>query len=305
MKVALSRCIAVTGTSSANTESNATYADLLKARQNLSSSREFLLSAGNIHQAAVFAESSAMLEYLSPFAGSTDPIARQGDIEAAMNSIQAFTSEAVSRGHAASHSLERLLQFAAHLLYLHATRGPFRPNYIREQLHTFATLFPTNTIFLALFAWADTTLLLNDPVRALLRTHTLTKPHDRLTSRLFALQHELHTGSVHSVRTGFERALESDACRGSAALWLAYVRFCGLHRKELRGKAKDVYYRALSACPWDKELAMEAFAASLLRDMESGELRAVWNTMSSKGLRMCVDLDEFSAEWAERTRKRA
>lgn len=316
MKAALSRCIAVTGTSSADTESHATYAELLRARQNLSSSREFLLSAGNIHEAAVFAESSALLEYLSPLAGSTDPTARQGDIEAAMTSIQAFTTEAVSRGHAASPPLERLLQFAAHLLYLHATSGPFRPPYIRERLHTFATLFPSNTLFLALLAWAadTTTLLLTDPVRTHLRAHALTAPHARLTTRLFAIQHEMHAsggGTAHSVRTAFERALTNDRdAAASAGLWLSYVRLCGLHgRKELgrekKAKAKDVYYRALNACPWDKELAMEAFGPALLRDMESGELRAVWNTMGAKGLRLCVDLDEFGAEWARRAGGRA
>ncbi|CAN8097204.1 unnamed protein product [Discula destructiva] len=300
VKAALSRCIAAVGTTSAGTEANIASVGILKARQMISSRREFLLSTGDIHQAAVFAELSAILEYLAPAASVADVTARRGDIQAAMDSIHTFTDEAVSRGHTGSSSLQLVLQFAAHLLYLHAKRGPFRPNYIREQFHKFVTLFPSNTIFLTLFAWADTSLLLNDPVRTVLRTHVLAKQNDCLTSRLFALQHEMHSlGSAHSVRTAFERALDSDVCRGNAGLWLSYVRFCEMKRKELRGKAKDVYYRALSACPWSKELAMEAFT-TLLRDMESNELRAVWNTMSSKGLRMCVDLDEFGAEWGKR-----
>lgn len=304
MKGALAHCISTTNASTpADAEPSATYSQLLKARQTLSSSCEFLLSAGNIDQATLLAESALVLEYVSQVAGTTEPTSRQGDIQASMDTLDRFTAEAVSRGHRASRSLERLLQIAAHILYLHASRGPFRPTYLREQLHKFIGLFPTNTIFLTLFAWADTSLLLKDPVRTLLRTHVLTKSNDCLTSRLFAIQHEMYSfGSVHSVRTAFERALDGVTCAGNVGLWLSYVRFCARNRKELRGKAKEVYYRAIGACPWSKELAMEAFG-TLVREMESNELRAVWNTMTMKGLRMCVDLDEFSAQWAKRPRR--
>lgn len=304
MQGALARCISASKAGTpADAELSTTYSKLLKARQTLSISCEFLLSAGNIHQATLFAETSALLEYVSEVAGTSEPNSRQGDIEASMNAIHNFTAEAVTRGHGSSTSLEQFLQFAAHLLYLHATRGPFRPTYLREQLHNFIVLFPTNTMFLTLFTWADTSLILKDPVRDLLRTHVLTKSNDCLIGRLFAIQHEMHNfGSAHSVRTAFERALDSDACRGNVGLWLSYVRFCARNKKELRGKAKEVYYRGLGACPWSKELAMEAFT-TLLREMESNELRAVWNTMTMKGLRMCVDLDEFSGEWAKRRRR--
>lgn len=304
MKGALTRCISATSTRTpADTELSPTYSQLLKARQTLSSSCEFLLSSGNIDQAALFAETAVLLEYVSQVAGNAEPTSRQGDIQTSMDTVHRITAEAVSRGHKSSRSLERLLQFSAHLLYLHANRGPFRPTYLREQLHQFVDLFPTNTMFLTLFAWADAGLLLKDPVRTLLRTHVLTKPNDCLTSRLFAIQHEMHSfGSAHSVRTAFERALDSDGCAGNVGLWLSYVHFCARNRKELRGKAKEVYYRALGACPWSKELAMEAFT-TLVREMESSELRAVWNTMTMKGLRICVDLDEFSAEWAKRPRR--
>ncbi|KAJ4402885.1 hypothetical protein N0V82_010730 [Gnomoniopsis sp. IMI 355080] len=304
MKGALARCISASkaGTT-ADIELSTTSSQLLKARQTLSASCDFLLSSGNIHQATLFTETFALLEYVSHVVGTTEPTPRQGDIQASMDAIHTFTAEAVTRGHGSSSSLERLLQFAAHLLYLHATRGPFRPTYLREQLYKFIVLFPTNTMFLALYTWADTSLLLKDPVRDLLRTHVLTKSNDCLTSRLFAIQHEMQSfGSAHSVRTAFERALDSDACKGNVGLWLSYVRFCARNKEVLRGKAKEVYYRALGACPRSKELAMEAFT-TLLRDMESSELRDVWNAMTMKGLRMCVDLDEFSTEWAKRSRR--
>lgn len=297
MQAALAHCISASRDDQpSGAESTATYSQLLRARQALSSSREFLLSSGKIQQAALSAETATLLEYVAPFASSTESSpTRQGNIQAAMDSVHRFASDAVARKHGSSAHLERYLQFAAHLLYLHATRGPFQPNYLREQLEKFVTMFPTNTMFLGLFAWADTSIILNDPVRALLRNHVLTKTHDCLTGRLFAIQHEIHVGSVHSVRTAFERALDSDVCRGNVGLWLSYVRFCERNKRELRSSvtAKDVYYRAIGACPWAKELAMDAFT-TLIRDMESSELRAVWNMTITKGLRVCVDLEEFS-----------
>ena len=46
---------------------------------------------------------------------------------------------------------------------------------------------------------------------------------------------------------------------------------------------------------------MEAFT-TLAKIMESSELRAVFNTMTSKGLRIHVDLEEFSAKWSQSQR---
>lgn len=287
-----------------DTEDTIPPSQLLKTRQILSSHRDFLLSSGDLSQASVFAQALSLFEYLSTET-STEPMSsQQGSISAAMTSINAFTSDVVSRGQGSSADLERLLQFAAHLLYLHATRGPFRPPFVREQLWSFLKLFPSNTIFLNLLAWADNSLLLNDPVREALRTLVLREPHDRLSSRVFAILHELDAGTVHSARAAFEAALDSERCRGSAGLWRGYVRFCQRHRRELRGKgAAEVFYRAVGACPWSKDLAMEAFG-TLVRDMDSADLRGVFAAMAAKGLRIHVDLEDFSREWARTSRRR-
>lgn len=316
MNSALAHCVAASATASPiGSEVSTTYSQLLKARQTLSSSRGFLLSVGNLDQAVLFAQAGVLLEYLSDSidsaAGSPPP--RQGNIDTAMKTIHTFTAEATDRGHATSPALERLFQFAAHLLYLHAARGPFRPTYLRDQLRHFLLLFPSNTIFLRLFAWADTSILLNDPVRDLLRDPVLSPAHDCVTSRTFALQHEARAGTVHSVAAGFERAVvDSDACHGNVGLWLDYVRFCYSQRLSTSSassssvrkneKAKDVYYRAIGSCPWSKELAMEAFAPAMVKGMDSAELRSVFHTVANKGLRIHIDLEDFVADWSK-TRK--
>lgn len=306
MKSALARCIAASATTPQPGNETATYSQLLKARQSLSSSRGFLVSIGNLDQAILFAQASCLLEYLADTIDSTP--SRQGNIDAALNIIYAFIAEATDRGHAASPALERLLQYAAHLLYLHAQRGPFRPTHLRDQLRRFIQLFPSNTIFLRLFAWADTSILLNDPVRDLLRDPVLSAAHDCVSSRILALQHEARAGTVHSVAAAFERAFFADACRGNVGLWLDYVRFLGQQHSSSsavrsnskhREQAKDVFYRAIGSCPWSKALAMEAIAPGMVKGMDSAELRSVFHTIESKGLRVHVDLEDFVANWSK------
>lgn len=96
---------------------------------------------------------------------------------------------------------------------------------------------------------------------------------------------------MYSTQAAFERALDSPTCRSNPDLWRCYIKF-SYARQQLRSKAKDVFFRGLRHCPWSKELALEAYT-TLVSVMDEFELRSVFNTMSSKGLRIHVDLDEF------------
>lgn len=172
---------------------------------------------------------------------------------------------------------------------------PFRRAYLRDQLSGFLERFPRNTIFLALLEWADSSLRVVDETRQLLYDRVLIKGRDCITSRIFSIQHEAARGNIHSTRAAFEYAMSGDVCRFSVGLWISYVRFC-YQNKELRSRAKDVFYRALRHCPWSKEIMMEAFG-TMIRDMKSDELRSVYNTMASKGLRVHLDMEEFVEHW--------
>lgn len=171
------------------------------------------------------------------------------------------------------------------------THRPFRRVYLREKLSGFIRQFPRNTVFLSMFEWSDASLRVIDETRDLLHDQVLVKEHDCISSRVFAIQHELRRGNTNTTKVAFEQALASDVCRNSPALWVSYIRFCHA-QKQFRTKAKDVFYRALRHCPGSKEVAMEAFL-TLIRDLESGELRAVYNTMTSKGMRVHVDMEEY------------
>ncbi|KAI1094698.1 DUF1740-domain-containing protein [Rostrohypoxylon terebratum] len=273
----------------------ASTAQILKARQFFSSNRDYLLSSGHIGDAVIYAEGLALLEYLTQESNKEPSNGIQGDIWSAISSISTCSDDLVNRGLRNSIHHERLLQFAARLLYCYANQGPFRPGFLREQLTKYINFFPRNTIFLSLFAWRETRLSIDDKVRSILDEVVLAEPHDCVSSRVFAICYELRTGNVHSTRAAFEHALESEACKHHPGLWISYIRFCH-GNKALRSKAKSVFYRAIQHCPWSKEVFMEAFV-TLVRDMDSSELRSVYNTLCEKGLRVHVEMEEFVEKW--------
>ncbi|KAF4932040.1 Protein NRDE2-like protein [Colletotrichum viniferum] len=275
---------------------------LLKARQTLLDDLEHQLSLRQPDEAILSAECLALLVYLTSQEGSEPTSEAQGSISMAMERLWTVSSELCAQGQAKSQAHERLLQAAARLLYHHASRGPFRRAYLRDQLAHCIDLFPRNTIFLTLFAWASTTFGIDDPVRDILRKVTLTDANDCIGSRMFAIRYELLKGNVHSTQAAFERALDTPACRSNPEFWRCYIKF-SYARKQFRHKAKEVFFRGLRHCPWSKDLALEAYT-TLINVMDEFDLRSVFNTMTSKGLRIHVDLEEFVAKHERSKAKR-
>lgn len=331
---------------------------LLKARSHFSTKRDYSLSSYRLESALQYAESFALLEYLSTTSGENSSSTKspsQGSIASALANIQSFATELHSLGHQIPH--ERLLQTAACLLYHHATHGPYKPSTLRQHLHNFIHLFPHNTMFLSLLAWAEqSTLRVNDPVRSIVREslstfsgNEFTRPEDihtavhvpiPISTYRFAIEYELLSGAglrqpgtatIHSTKAAFEAAVSDPAaCKYSVDIWIGYIRFLrqvylqalslsfsGFSAKtgaRESGKKKtdaqtasalkslkDVFYRAVAACPWSKRLYMEAFSSeALVNELSSGELRAVVGTMVAKGLRVHVDFDGFERKWKEK-----
>lgn len=174
---------------------------------------------------------------------------------------------------------------------------------MREQLIPWIDDFPRNTILLSLLEWSDSGLRVIDETRSLLHDRVLIKPYDCLSSRAFAIEHELSHGNANTAKVAYERAVASETAKNNVGIWIAYIRFC-YEQRSMRSQARDVFYRALRHCPWSKHVMMEAFG-TLIRIMESEELKSIFATMTSKGLRVHVDLDEFlEARRAERSGRR-
>lgn len=166
----------------------------------------------------------------------------------------------------------------------------FRPVLLRDQLTRSIELFPSNTIFLSLFAWNESRLRIDDRVRTILLSTVLTETSDNLPARVFAIRHSIVTENVHSTRAAFENAVESMACAHSWGIWQLYTAWC-MRTKEFRHRAKEVFYRGLRAAPWAKQLAMFAFT-HLREVMTFEELKNVYRVLGEKELRVHIDIED-------------
>jgi len=231
-----------------------------------------------------------LLDYLTTSSDKETKSTAQGDISSALGTCTSFSHIFISRDLTHSTSHELFLQSAARLLVHHARIGPFRPALIREHLNRFLNLFPQNTIFLSLYTWNESRLRIDNRVRNILLSTILTPENDTLTSRLFAIQYEIKHGTIHSVRSAFEHALSSPSSKSSAGLWRFYIIYC-LETSQFRAQAKDIWYRAIRACPWAKELYLIGFE-SMSNILPFSELKNIWKIMVEKDLRVHIDLEE-------------
>ncbi|RHZ54116.1 hypothetical protein CDV55_101701 [Aspergillus turcosus] len=304
--------------------------NLLKAQNSLSEAQE---SALFTRKARIFVACTDCLALLAYLSNSFDMTKSLGAYSRAMASLSTLPE----RSHSfRTFTTELLHQARAKLIYYHVrTSSLYRPSQIRSLLTESISLFPHNTIFLSLFAWNESRFRIEERVRDVVRDVTSeTKQrtsHNRttaqqipITSHLFSIYTELvrpvYAGStLHSVRAAFEKAIGDPAhlshtgtiassttssARSSLTLWKLYILF-ELSRNEIN-RAKEVFYRAIRACPWSKELVMLAFThlrADVVRDrykdsprkgegMGFDELRRVYNVLVEKELRIHVDIEE-------------
>ncbi|KAL4953851.1 NRDE-2, necessary for RNA interference-domain-containing protein [Aspergillus filifer] len=236
-----------------------------------------------------------------------------------------------------SFTTELLHQSRARLVYHHLqTSTLYKPSYIRTILQKSISLFPHNTIFLSLFSWNESRFRIEERVRDIMRDITtranISSSPDTsrdnsipITTHLFSAYTELnrptYAGStMHSARAAFERALGSQNLssstspststgKSSISLWKLYILF-ELHQKDI-ARAKTVFYRAMRAVPWSKDILMLAFTHLREDVVDSGanlkgkgmnfyELRHVYNVLVEKELRIHVDVEGELEEMAAR-----
>lgn len=103
------------------------------------------------------------------------------------------------------------------------------------------------------------------------------------------------------MRAAFEHAVDvGSEGRGNGGVWKMFILFMKREFSEKGGgKVKEVWYRALRACPWVKELYIVGFEVlgNESKDKRQGvdgkELIGTWRVMGEKGLRVHVDLEEI------------
>ncbi|KAG8528845.1 uncharacterized protein KY384_006534 [Bacidia gigantensis] len=262
-------------------------------REKLCLTRDHLISQSLFIFAAATAELLILLEFLE------DPSTLDSASLAFSTNLKHFDNSAPN-----NNIQEVIHQGFARLLYHHVTHTTlFKPAEIRSRLADSIRAFPQNTIFLSLYAWNEARFSIDDRVRSIVRqtlhdSDTDDTSKDSVVPHFFAIDAELSRGitlgsNANATRGTFERALETRACAHCAGMWKMYFTF-EQSRGEIR-RAKSVFYRAIRACPWVKELYMLAF--EWLNEVKDGmneeELRGVYDLMEEKGIRVHVDLEEL------------
>ena len=252
-----------------------------------------MISLGLSHHAALYAELLVLLVYLS------SSLSLESALLCFTSNITLFTSQVSPQ----PSILEIFHQSRAKLLHHHvAHTHSFKPSLIRSTLSESIHLFPQNTIFLSLYAWNESHFRIDDRVRSVIQsivsprtTPMDQQPAESVLPHFYAIYTELHRGidlgsNTYTIRGTFERAVDSTCGKQSAGLWKLYFLF--EHSRGEMQRAKNVFYRAISACPWVKGLYLLAF--EYLRDTLSlQDLRGVYEAMVEKGLRVHVSLEEM------------
>ena len=208
-------------------------------------------------------------------------------------------------------SEETLHQSFARLLHHHATHTHlFKPSDIRSLLTESIAQFPQNTTFLSLYAWNETRFRIDDRVRSIVEDVVLgansdSNSKESVVSHFFAIHSELKRGvnfgsNNNAVRATFERAVESRSGAHCAGIWKTFFLF--EHSRGTLKKATEVFYRGIRACPWAKELYLLPF--DYLRGspggMREADLKAVYDLIVEKELRLHVDLEELIEQREDR-----
>ncbi|KAL8930114.1 MAG: hypothetical protein Q9172_000199 [Xanthocarpia lactea] len=266
----------------------------LRLRNAFSAGRDHMLSLGLSAHAALYSELLVLSDYL------LDTTLIQAAHASFVDNLQLLIKVAPTDRRA--EALFR--QFFARLLYTHTIgKRPISPSTIRAFLTESIAAFPHNTIFLSLYAWNESRFRIDDRVRGIMRDVVFSSdqrnkhnkdeiPSDHITSHFFAVYTDMQRGLVQgsnqsAVRGTFERALSDAGAPHSAGLWKWY--FLYEHSNGDTKRAREVYYRAMRACPWAKEIYMLGFDY-LSGVMPEVELRAVYDMMVEKELRIRVTL---------------
>ena len=281
--------------------------DIGDAESYFNTGRQRALEASQLHLAAVYSTCLSLLYYFSSSSIST--------------AIEAYTTQSAvlaSYGPAAASAIEYLHQERAVLMKDHMTRSrSYQPKDIRLALQDSINTFPTNTIFLQLFAETESRFRIDDRVRQLTRDVLSRMPSSSLSgnsastpesSNLIIMAFNIETelrrtataGSTrHAVRAAFERAVADRQCRHSATIWTMYLDYeldlvataaADVSQKgEGMSRVKDVFYRGLRFLPWVKWWYLKG-AEVLLRFELEEEARSLAALMVDKGLRVFEEL---------------
>ncbi|KAL5630655.1 hypothetical protein BROUX41_000527 [Berkeleyomyces rouxiae] len=267
-------------------------ARILSGIQMLSGSFDLIVASGNFAGFSTVARCRVLLAYLSDISTAQPQNQTQGNISAAMELLWSQSKRLNPMNPEQAAIQENLLSFGASLLYLYICRGPYQRAFLNLNIQRCLECFPQNSFFIELYDYINSSHLLRSDFRKLADTLLLSRSNDCVGNRICTVVHELRHGTVHSAQASLERSISASSASASIELWSAYVHLCA-GSADLRHKAYETYYRAVSHCPWSKDLSIQAFMV-LAEDMDVENLEAAFQALANKGLRAHIDLADFA-----------
>ncbi|EPS41255.1 hypothetical protein H072_4881 [Dactylellina haptotyla CBS 200.50] len=197
--------------------------------------------------------------------------------------------------------LEKAYLSKSRIFYHYAvTARPYKAAVFRGFLESASKRFPDNTAILSLFVWNESRSKIEYRVRTMLVPDTTSNEETgSIVKWVFSIWAEMQMSAgrkmnENAVRSLFERAVESEHTKFSIQLWLLYLQF--ELRQSQPKRAKDVFFRAVRACPWSKDIILSGFRW-LRSVLDFGEMRKVYGVMQERELRVHVDIEEVLEEW--------
>ncbi|KAI8853489.1 NRDE-2, necessary for RNA interference-domain-containing protein [Chytridium lagenaria] len=261
---------------------------LLKARkgyQDLTQNLINIVDANEVTQGTLNAASSigchALLEYLSQALDDGLSI-----YDAALTTLRFKHTDHSSRSSGTVFE-EMLLEHRVRLIYLHSQcgSGGFRPVVLREALEESLTAYPNHAGLLMMFLHNEARTKIENRLRRFLDGLLVEQEsHILWTFSIWAELHQRTSYNVNSVRSLFERAVDSNSGRHNPSLWYLYIVFEVISSSPAV-KVKAVFFRAIRECPWVKAIYMLPFS-TLRFAFEVDELAEVHALMEEKELRV-------------------
>ncbi|KAI8057134.1 NRDE-2, necessary for RNA interference-domain-containing protein [Syncephalis plumigaleata] len=163
----------------------------------------------------------------------------------------------------------------------------YRPGDFRDRLDDALARFPHNTFLLSAYLTNETRFKIENRMRRSL--DDLLHRQSSHWLRLFSIYAELryHPGQYNAnrVRHLLDEAIEDNCGVSSVSLWTIYILF-ELQQNNL-SRAKQIYLRAIRACPWHKGMYLLAYSI-LNQVFEEREQSEILELMMEKEIRLRI-----------------
>ncbi|KAJ5272995.1 hypothetical protein N7478_008120 [Penicillium angulare] len=324
--------------------------DTVRVQRLLSASQEDALFLRNPHAYVASSDCIALIYYLMgwPFNTAADiydnAVSKLKQLPSELEDFKAFTAELLHQARA------RL--FYRHM-HRDPHMRTWKPVEFRDRLRESITLFPHNTMFSTLCMWNESRMLRIDRLRNLesfttqdsnqryqidhMVSTALLPQTIAISTYLLPIWAEISTrgnnsGEYWVVRPLFEKALGEvlnptdfragdaavrarfgeNSARSNLTIWKLYILY-ELYRVKDLAAAKSVFFRAIQACPWSKELIIFAFehlrgdmpdlSGAMVGKVEGlsvEELRRLFLVLEERQLRLHLNIkDELVSQAAE------